>query len=127
VAVLATARLDYGLRALIALAAADRPLKGDELATEHNLPIKFLENVLGDLRRGGLVHSKRGGSGGYWLARPPRDITVADVIRVITGQPDGSTHLSPLASMWASLDAAVMRTAEGITLLDLQDPSGDLR
>lgn len=116
---LATARVDYGLRGLIVLAAASGLLKGDDIATRGVLPLKFLENVLGDLRRGGLLHSRRGSNGGYWLVRPPSDITVADVIRILTGRPENAGRCTPLTEMWATLDAVVMHTATEITIADL--------
>lgn len=116
---LATARVDYGLRGLMILAAASCPLKGDEIATRGDLPVKFLENVLGDLRRGGLLHSRRGTNGGYWLARPARDITVADVIGILAGRPENAERRTPLTEMWAALDAAILATATDITIADL--------
>lgn len=122
---LATARLDYGLRGLVTLAAAGRPLKGEEIASHGDLPLKFLENVLGDLRRAGLLHSRRGTNGGYWLARPPTEITVADVIHVLAGHAGGETRITPFTEMWAALDAVVIRAASEITVADLLDVDGD--
>ncbi|MGH9004143.1 MAG: Rrf2 family transcriptional regulator [Acidimicrobiia bacterium] len=86
-----TARLSYGLGALVDLAAAERPVKGAVLAGRHGVSKGFLENILAELRRAGIVASKRGGHGGYWLARPAGDITVADVIRTL----DGATAWTP--------------------------------
>ena len=63
-----TARVIYGLDALVDLAAAGAPVKGEVLASRHEVSVGFLENILADLRRAGLVQSKRGGNGGYWLA-----------------------------------------------------------
>src|ERR1700720_3938332 len=82
-AVRISAKADYAVRAAIELAAAgtDRPTKGDAIAQAQGIPLKFLENILADMRHAGLVTSRRGAEGGYWLARPAEEITVADIIR----------------------------------------------
>src|SRR4051794_41531177 len=82
-----SAKADYAVRAAVQLAAADgdRPTKGDTIAQAQGIPLKFLENILADMRHAGLVTSRRGAEGGYWLARPAEDITVADVIRAVEG------------------------------------------
>jgi len=81
--------VDYGLRAVVELAAAgassDSPVTSERLATAQDIPPKFLESILLQLRRGGIVHSQRGPEGGYWLARPATQISLADIIRVIDG------------------------------------------
>ena len=67
-----SAKVDYAVRAAVQLAAVDgdRPTKGDAIAQAQGIPVKFLENILGDLRHAGLVRSQRGADGGYWLNRP---------------------------------------------------------
>src|SRR5437660_12787408 len=81
-----SAKADYALRAVIELAAsADGPVKGERIAQAQQIPLKFLENILGDLKHAGLVRSQRGAEGGYWLARPAEEITLADVIRAVEG------------------------------------------
>ena len=83
-----SASLDYALRAMVELAAASEtalPVKADEIAASQEIPYRFLAQLLADLRRADLVCSGRGYSGGYWLAVPPADITVADIARVIDG------------------------------------------
>ena len=60
-------------------------MKGEQIAQAQSIPIKFLENILVDLRQAGLVESRRGPDGGYWLARPAEEITVADVMRAAEG------------------------------------------
>src|SRR3954463_1880331 len=82
-----SAKVDYAVRAAVQLAAADgdRPTKGDTIAQAQGIPLKFLENILSDLRHAGLVRSQRGADGGYWLNRPASEITVADVIRAVEG------------------------------------------
>lgn len=66
-------------------ASAENPVTSERLATAQDIPPKFLESILLQLRRGGIVHSQRGPEGGYWLARPADEISLAEVIRVIDG------------------------------------------
>ena len=81
-----SARADYAVRAAAELAAAGGgPVKGEALAAAQGIPPKFLENILGDLRHARLVRSQRGAEGGYWLARPADEITVADIVRAVEG------------------------------------------
>jgi Rrf2 family protein len=89
----------YGLRALFALAAHgdSEPMMIAEIAEEARAPRKFLEQILLDLKKRGLVHSHRGKHGGYTLGRPADEIAFAEVIRVI----DGPLALSPCASRTA--------------------------
>src|SRR5205085_8263082 len=69
----------------LAQAEAGRPVKGERIAQAQEIPLKFLENILGDLKHAGLVRSQRGAEGGYWLARPADEITLAEVIRAVEG------------------------------------------
>src|SRR4029434_6285272 len=81
-----SAKADYAVRAAVELAAAGKgPVKGDRIAEAQGIPLKFLENILAELRHAGLVQSQRGAEGGYWLARPADQVTVADVIRAVDG------------------------------------------
>src|SRR3954453_9833745 len=81
-----SAKSDYAIRAAAELATSDgSPVKGERLATVQDIPPKFLENILLDLKHAGLVNSQRGAEGGYWLARPADEITLADVIRAVDG------------------------------------------
>jgi Rrf2 family protein len=84
-----SARVDYALRAVVELASAaggpDKPVTADALAQAQGIPPKFLESILLQLRRGGVVNAQRGPEGGYWLARPASVISLAEVIRVIDG------------------------------------------
>ena len=82
-----SAKADYAVRAALELAVATegRPVKGEHVASAQAIPIKFLENILVDLRQAGIVQSRRGPDGGYWLARPAAQVTVADVIRASDG------------------------------------------
>lgn len=81
------AKTDYALRAALELAAADgdRPVKAETIATAQHIPPRFLEKILNDLRRAGIVESRRGVEGGHLLAAPPDQIYVADIIRAIDG------------------------------------------
>ncbi|MGH3742414.1 MAG: RrF2 family transcriptional regulator, partial [Micromonosporaceae bacterium] len=73
-----SARVDYALRAVVELAAAgDRPLTSEKLARAQGIPPKFLESILLQLRRGGVINSQRGPEGGYWLAHPPEEVSLA--------------------------------------------------
>ncbi len=96
-----TAKVDYAVRATVELAAAQAagdgprsPMKGEAIAAAQQIPARFLETILADLRRSGLVSSQRGSDGGYWLARPAADVSVADVIRAVEG-PLADVHGSP--------------------------------
>src|SRR6266542_916658 len=89
-----SAKADYAVRAAVELAAAESPpVKGEAISQAQEIPLKFLENILGELRHAGIVRSQRGTEGGYWLARPAEEITLADVIRAVEG---------PLASVRGS-------------------------
>jgi Rrf2 family protein len=122
-----SARVDYALRAMAELAAADAPRTVDQLAAAQHIPSKYLENILGELRRGGLLRSQRGPEGGHRLARPPAEISIADVIRALDGElanVRGSRpeHLAytgaaaPLQQVWIALRASERSILEGVTL-----------
>lgn len=81
----ASAKVDYAIRAMLELAAAGSLVKGERVATAQGIPQKFLENIMLDLRHAGLVQSQRGVEGGYALARPAAEISLADVIRAVEG------------------------------------------
>ncbi len=126
-----SARADYALRAAAELAAAGGgPVKGDALASAQSIPAKFLENILADLRHARLVRSQRGSEGGYWLAQPAEDITLADVIRAVEGPlaavrgeaPEDVEYPGPakdLQDIWIAVRASVRSVVEHVTLADL--------
>ncbi|MCS0634853.1 Rrf2 family transcriptional regulator [Streptomyces sp. LP05-1] len=127
-----SARADYAVRAALHLATAEEtgPLKAEAIADSQAISHKFLEGILNDLRRGGLVRSQRGGNGGYWLARPADEVTVADVIRVVDGplvsvrgvRPPELSYSGPAQSLlplWIALRANVRQILEGVTLADV--------
>src|SRR5213083_522630 len=82
-----TAKADYAVRAALELAAAPEgePVKGERLAEAQEIPLQFLEHILLELKHARLVRAKRGARGGYWLARDPEEISLADVIRAVEG------------------------------------------
>jgi len=127
-----SAKADYAIRAAIELAAAgdDGPVKGERIAQAQEIPFKFLENILGDLRHHGLVRSQRGAEGGYWLARPAAEITVADVIRAVDGPLANVRGVRPeeieyagsaarLQDVWVAVRASLRSVLEEVTLADL--------
>jgi Rrf2 family protein len=127
-----SAKVDYAVRAAIELAAADdaQLTKAEAIARAQEIPPKFLENILGDLRQGGLVRSQRGAEGGYRLARPAEEITVADIIRVVEGpmasvrggRPEDveyAGNAEPLRRVWIAVRSALRQVAEHVTLADL--------
>ncbi len=126
-----TAKADYAVRTLLELAAAGgAPGKAEALATAQKIPHKFLESVLADLRRADLVRSRRGPDGGYWLARPPAEISVADVIRAVEGplasvrgqRPEDIDYpgpAKPLQLVWLAVRANMRAVLEGVSLADI--------
>ena len=123
-----SARSDYALRAVIELAAAGPGhVTADQLARTQAIPGKFLEAILTQLRRAGLVRSQRGPEGGFWLARPAGEISLADVIRAIDGpllgvrgeRPENVGYTGaaePLQSVWIALRANERAILEEVTL-----------
>ena len=126
-----SAKADYALRAASELAAAGGgPVKGDALATAQGIPPKFLENILSDLRQSGLVRSQRGSEGGYWLARPAEEISVADVMRAVDGplasvrgqrpeDVDYTGAAQELQRVWIAVRHNLRAVVENVTVADL--------
>jgi Rrf2 family protein len=126
-----SAKSDYALRAVIELAAtADGPVKGERIAQAQEIPLKFLENILGDLRHAGIVRSQRGVEGGYWLARPADEITVAEVVRAVDGpianvrgvgpeQVEYAGSAAPLRDVWIAVRANLRAVLEHVTIADV--------
>ncbi|GAA2402462.1 Rrf2 family transcriptional regulator [Streptomyces coeruleofuscus] len=127
-----SARADYAVRAALQLAASrdDAPLKAEAIAYAQDIPHKFLESILNDMRRGGLVLSQRGGNGGYRLARPAESISIADVIRTVDGplvsvrgvRPPDLSYTGPAESLlplWIALRSNVREILEGVSLTDV--------
>ena len=131
-----SAKADYAVRAAVELASAvPGPMKAERIAQAQEIPLKFLENIMGDLRNAGLVRSQRGVEGGYWLARPADEISVAHVIRAVDGplanvrghRPEeveyqGSSER--LREVWVAVRASLRNVLETVTVADLA--RGDL-
>ena len=132
-----SAKVDYAMRALLALAANTdaSPVTGESLARSQDLPVKFVENTLVELRRAGVVTSHRGAAGGYTLARPATEITAGDVFRALEGplaevrgeRPEHTVYAGAaehLQGVWVAVRAALRLVLDSVTLADLV--SGDL-
>ena len=126
-----SAKSDYAIRAAVELAAAgDGPVKGEQIAQAQEIPPNFLENIMADLRNAGLVTSRRGADGGYWLARPAREIALADVIRAVDGplanvrgvrseQVAYRGSAEPLRDVWIAVRASLRSVLEHVTIEDV--------
>lgn len=126
-----TARADYAVRAVVELGAADGGLmKADLIAAAQGIPRHFLDNILNDLRRAGIVATHRGAEGGSRLARPATDITIADVMRAMEGplaavrdvRPeqlsyDGAAEVLP--EVWIAVRASLRNVLERVTVADV--------
>lgn len=125
-----SAKVDYGMRALLTLADRDEPTTGEALAAAQHLPVKFLGAILNELRRAGLVASQRGAEGGYRLARPASQIAVADVMRALDGplaevrglRPETTVYegaAAHLQDVWVAIRASLRNVLERVTLDDV--------
>jgi Rrf2 family protein len=127
-----SAKADYAVRAVVELAAADgdRPVKAERIATAQGIPLNFLENILGELRHAGIVRSHRGADGGFRLARPATQVTVADVIRAVEGPlasvrggpPEDAEYAGAAAALprvWIAVRANLRRVMEQVTIADV--------
>lgn len=126
-----SAKADYAVRAAIELSVAgDGPIKGERISQAQDIPLKFLENILLELRHSGLVRSQRGAEGGYWLARPAEEITLAEVIRAVEGpianvrgegpqDVDYSGSAARLKDVWIAVRANLRSVLEAVTLADV--------
>jgi len=133
-----SAKADYAVRAAAELATASpagRPVKGEQLAAAQEIPPRFLENILADLRNAGLLSARRGADGGYALTRAPGEISVAEVLRAVEGPlaavqgscPEGLHYqgaAARLPEVWVALRANLRAVLERVTLADLA--SGEL-
>ena len=126
-----TAKAEYAVRAMLELATTEEVLlKGERIARGQGIPLKFLENILVDLRHADLVHAQRGAEGGYRLAREPEEITLGQVIRAVEG-PLASVRGEPpermgyegssenLQMVWIALRASLRSVLDDLTLADV--------
>ena len=129
-----SAKVDYALRAMLELAAAGGLVKAEQLSSAQSIPRKFLESILLQLRHEELVSSHRGVEGGYALARPADEISVADVIRAVEGpiatvrgsRPEDVEYVGAAAGLqllWLDLRTAMRDVLEQTTLADLVNRS----
>jgi Rrf2 family protein len=129
-----TAKVDYAVRAALVLAraadASSGPVKGEAIGAAQDIPVKYLENILSELRQSGLVRSQRGADGGYWLAKAPEDVAIADIIRAVEGplatvrgeraeQLDYGDRAGSLQDMWIAVRASLRSVLEQVTLADV--------
>jgi Rrf2 family protein len=126
-----SAKEDYAVRAVLELATADGgPLRREQIAQAQEIPTAFLQNILVELRHAEIVEAQRGRDGGFRLARPARDITIADVVRAVSGplatvrgtRPPAVTYnttAEPLRDVWIALRANIRTVLEHVTLADL--------
>ncbi len=126
-----SAKSDYAIRAAVELAVAgEGPVKGERLAQAQEIPSNFLENILSDLRNAGIVASRRGADGGYWLARPAAEVSLADIIRAVDGplanvrgvrseQVAYQGSAEKLRDVWVAVRASLRGVLENVTLADL--------
>jgi Rrf2 family protein len=128
-----SAKADYAVRAAVELAAAgEEPIKGERLAEAQDIPLQFLEHILLELKHARLVRARRGAHGGYWLAKPPDEITLADIFRAVEGPlanvqdeaPEAKSYpgrAEPLRDVWIAVRASLRRVLEQVTVADLRD------
>jgi Rrf2 family protein len=127
-----TAKADYAVRAVVELAGSEQqsPRKVDEVAQAQGIPVSFLENILTQLRSSGIVRSQRGPEGGYWLAVPPAELNLAQVIRAVEGPLVGIRGQRPeeieyvgsaesLQQVWIALRANLRAVLEHVTVADV--------
>jgi Rrf2 family protein len=127
-----TAKADYAVRAVVELSGSsqDAPRKVDEVAQAQGIPVSFLENILTQLRSSGMVRSQRGPEGGYWLAQPPEEINLAQIIRAVEGPLVGVRGQRPeeieyvgsaesLQQVWVALRSNLRKVLEHVTVADV--------
>lgn len=131
-----SAKADYAVRAVLVLAAhqGEGPIKGELVARAQELPLKFVENILGELKHAGIVASQRGPEGGYRLAVPADEISLAEVIRVVDGpiaavagvRPDEVVYppgAEALPGVWLEARGMLRSVLETITFAQLVERS----
>jgi len=128
-----SARTDYAIRALTELAASGgEPITAQSISLAQAIPLRFLLNILADLRRAGLVRSRRGRVPGYVLTRPAAVVTLADVIRIMEGDlsrvhevtPEGVSYpgaAEPLRDVWLAVRSSLSLVLGSVTLADVAE------
>jgi Rrf2 family protein len=130
-----SAKADYAVRAAAELAAVkDEPVKGEKLAEAQDIPLQFLEHILLELKHHGIVRARRGAKGGYWLAKPADEVTIADIIRAVEGPlasvrggpPEDTSYPGTSAALprvWIAVRANLRRVVEHVTVADVASGS----
>ena len=128
-----SAKADYAVRAAVELAGAgEDPVKGEKLAEAQGIPLQFLEHILLELKHARLVRARRGARGGYWLAKPPEEVTLASIFRAVEGPlaniqdqaPEDTSYpgdAKELTEVWIAVRASLRRVLERVTIADLRD------
>ena len=123
-----TATADYALRATVEIAAANpKHVTAETIAKQQRIPLKFIENILATLKRAGIVNARRGVEGGYWLAKPATEISLADVIRAVEGplanvrgtRPEQIKYTGaarPLREVWIAVRVNLRGVLEAVTV-----------
>ena len=126
-----SAKTDYAVRAAAELAASpDGPVKSERLADSQDIPLQSLEHILLDLKHAGIVRARRGAKGGYWLAKPAEDVSIAEVIRAVEGPiahvqsapPESITYrgsAEQLQTVWIAVRASLRSVLENTSLAEL--------
>jgi Rrf2 family protein len=125
-------KADYAIRAMIELAGAseERPVTGEQVAGAQEIPLRFLDTILTELRYAGLVRNRPGAEGGYWLAQPPDQLTLAEIISEldgplasVRGEPPEAVAFrgdaQPLREVWIALGANMRQVLDSVTIADL--------
>jgi len=129
-------RSEYGIRVMVRLGRSygNGPVPLADLARQENLPLPYLEQIAGQLRRGGLVSSRMGVKGGYTLARRPETVSMADIVKSLEGSlapvsclaegggPGECTHADTPCSahaFWEQLQGTITATLQSVTVADL--------
>ena len=121
----ASVKCEYALRAVLDLALAGSgttgPIRISDIASRQRIPQKFLETILSDLRKRGLLESRRGAEGGYLLARPAETITVGEVVRAVEGgrSTHGSEEPGPIEFLWDEVNAAIGAVVDRMSIAEL--------
>jgi Rrf2 family protein len=127
-----SAKADYAVRAAVELASApdEKPVKAERIANAQGIPLNFLENILGELRHAGIVRSHRGAEGGFRLAKPADQISIADIIRAVEGPlatirggpPEEAEYPGPASALprvWIAVRANLRKVVEHVTVADV--------
>src|SRR6201995_2804381 len=127
-----SAKADYAVRAAVELADVqdEKPLKAERIATAQDIPLNFLENILGELRHAGIVRSQRGADGGFRLAKAADQVTIADIIRAVEGplarvrggppeEISSPGRSAALPRVWIAVRASLRSVVEHVTVADV--------